>query len=107
MPKLQTRGYGYIHLHTKRWGECLIQQTSLEAYKAILPELSNKQQEVVDVIEHHPGMSNHDIARFLNWEINTVTPRVNELREKGVVDLHAIKVDRITEKKVMTWEVVK
>ena len=24
MPKLQTRGYDYIHFHTKRWGECLM-----------------------------------------------------------------------------------
>ena len=85
----------------------MIQQTSIEAYKEILPELGHRQQIVLDVIACHPGMSNHDIARFLNWEINTITPRVNELRELGVVDYHSTKVDRVTNRNVMTWEVIK
>jgi len=54
-------------------------------------------------------MSNHDISRFLGgdekgWGINCVTPRVNELRDKGMVQLHGTKVDRITKREVMTWE---
>lgn len=85
----------------------MIQQTSIEAYKSILPELGEKQREVFEVIVKHPGMSNHDIARFLGWEINTVTPRVNELRNMGVIEYHSTKVDRITNRNVMTWEVVR
>lgn len=84
----------------------VIQQTSLEAYKAILPELSDKQQTIFEVIAKHPNMSNHDIARFLNWEINTVTPRVNELREMGVVGYRGDKLDRTTNRNVMMWEIV-
>jgi len=82
----------------------VIQQTSLETYKAILPTLSERQQMIFEVIQRHPGMSNHDIARYLDWEINCVTPRVNELRAKQVVGLHSEKTDRITGVKVMTWE---
>jgi len=84
----------------------MIQQTSLESYKALLPTLSERQQIVLEVIQQHPGMSNHDIARYLNWEINCVTPRVSELRDKGRIDLCSFKIDRITERKVMTWEEV-
>jgi len=84
----------------------VIQQTSLESYKAILPELSNKQQIVFEVIAKHPGMSNHDISRFLHLEINTVTPRVNELREMGFVDYRGDKLDRATNRNVMTWEII-
>lgn len=82
----------------------MIQQTSLESYKALLPTLSERQQVVLDVIQNHPGMSNHDIARFLDWEINCVTPRVNELRDKRMVTFCGNKIDRITERNVMTWE---
>ena len=84
----------------------MIQQTSLEAYKFILHDLGEKQQEVLDTIIRHPGMSNHDIARFLGWEINCVTPRVNELRDMGLVDLMSIKEDGITNRRVMCWESV-
>lgn len=84
----------------------MIQQTSLEAYEAILPTLSDRQLIVFEVIQRHPGMSNHDIARFLNWEINCVTPRVDELRDRNMIGLNVIKKDRITEKKVMAWEVL-
>lgn len=84
----------------------MIQQTSLEAYKAIIPELAEKQKIVFDVIYKHPGMSNYDISQYLGWRINSVTPRVNELRELGFVDLHSFKEDSITHRTVMTWEVV-
>lgn len=90
--------------HTK--GDTLIQQTSLEAYEFILPELAERQQEIFEVIQRHPGMSNHDISRFLNVEINCVTPRVNELRDKHMVGLHGQKTDRITNRTVNTWEVL-
>ena len=84
----------------------MIQQTSLEAYKAILPRLSETQEIIFNVIKDHKGMSNHDISRFIGWEINTVTPRVNELRDLRMVDCYRIKVDRVTGRKCMTWEII-
>jgi DNA-binding MarR family transcriptional regulator len=81
----------------------MIQDTTLEAYKIIEPELGNLQHEIYNVIISNPGMSNHDLARFLHWEINRVTPRVKELRDKGLVICGGTKTDRITHKEVMTW----
>ena len=82
-----------------------VQQTSMEAYEAMIPLLSENQAVGYDVIRDHPGMSNHDIARFLHWEINCVTGRVKELRDLGVVVFCGNKVDRVTGNTVMCWEV--
>ena len=84
----------------------MIQETSLEAYKVLTPELGNLQETVYNTIIDHPGMSNHDIARYLNWEINRVTPRVKELRDKGLVILSHHKEDSITERRVICWKTI-
>lgn len=81
----------------------MIESTTLEAFKIIQPSLGELQQTVYDVISNYPGMSNHDIARFLHWEINRVTPRVKELRDMGVVIMSHYKKDHITNKRVMCW----
>ena len=92
----------------------MIQQTSLEAYKAIIPELSDRQQEVFNVLVEHPGFSNRDVLYYLRtmnpkrkYEASGVYPRITELREKGIVDFHSYKKDLLTNKRVMTWEVVR
>lgn len=77
----------------------------MEAFEAMIPVLGEKQAIVYDVIRDHPSMSNHDVARFLHWEINSVTGRVKELRDLGVVVLCGKKVDRVTGCTVMCWEV--
>ena len=84
----------------------MIQPTSLEAYQVLEPELGNLQRTVYQVLVFNPGMSNHDIARTLHWEINRVTPRVKELRDKGLVIQNGSKIDRLTNKRVMCWKVV-
>lgn len=81
----------------------MIQETSLEAYRVLRPELGEQQEKVYNVIQAHPGMSNHDIARYLGWEINRVTPRVKELRDKGIMIHSHTKMDHITKQKVMCW----
>lgn len=84
----------------------MIQETSLEAYKVLIPELGNLQEIVYDTITSHPGMSNHDIARYLSWEINRVTPRVKELRDKGLVIVSHHKEDGITGRRVLCWKTI-
>ena len=84
----------------------MIQETSLEAYKVLKPELGEQQETVYNTIIGHPGMSNHDIARYLGWEINRVTPRVKELRDKGLVILSHYKTDSITGRSVICWKTI-
>lgn len=58
--------------------------TSRLAYDSV-QELSNKQAEVLEKIEELQPCSNKEIAKALNWEINRVTGRVNELAKKGLI----------------------
>ena len=81
----------------------MLQDTSLEAYKSIMPELGDMQQDVYYAIAKNPGMSNHDIARYLHIEINRVTPRVKELRDLNLIVFSHYKQDRITQRTVMCW----
>jgi len=80
-----------------------VQNTSLEAYTDLLYILGEKQETILNTIREHPNVSNHDIARILHWEINTVTPRVYELRNMDLVLDNGLKIDRLTGRKVMTW----
>ena len=59
-------------------------KTSLFAYNSI-QELGNKQMEVFEKIVELQPCSNKTIAESLNWEINRVTGRVNELAKKGLI----------------------
>lgn len=82
-----------------------IQPTSIEAYKSIQPTLGDMQRFIYKAIQKNPGMSNHDISRFLQLEINKVTPRVKELRTMNLVIFSHYKKDRKTGRKVMCWTI--
>ena len=83
----------------------MIQPTSLEAYKILTPSLGERQQQVYITITQHPGVSNLDLCRILKLPINSITPRVKELRDKGLVILSGYKKDHITQKRMMCWSV--
>ena len=83
----------------------MIQRTSLEAYDSIKPELGNMQQEVYKTIEQYPSISNHEISSIIKKPINSITPRVKELRDLNLVYCVGTKKDRITNRNVMCWSV--
>lgn len=84
----------------------MIQETSLEAYYDLKNSLGDRQRMILNIIKVYPGVSNHDISCILNIPINSVTPRVKELRAMGFVEFDHYKVDRRTGKRVMTWVAV-
>jgi len=81
----------------------MVQSTSKEAYMHIIPRLGEKQRTILNIIKLYPGVSNLDISRICNFKINSVTPRVKELRDKGLVEFCFNKVDRVTHRTVMCW----
>lgn len=87
-------------------GENVIQETSLEAYEILLPNLGKMQSRIYNILKIYPNSSNLDISRFINKPINGVTPRVKELRDKGLVVQSGHKVDQETKRRVMTWRPV-
>lgn len=84
----------------------MIQSTSLEAYHILEPILGERQHLVFDTIKQNPGISNHELSQFLGLEINSITPRVKELRDKGLVVCCGTKKDSSTGMNVMTWKIV-
>lgn len=63
-----------------------MQITSIEAYfTKVKPTVGPKQQKVLEAIEELGPCTDSMIVEFLNWPINCVTPRRNELVKKGKV----------------------
>jgi len=63
----------------------MIQSTSKIAFQKIQPTLNARQNQVLDAIVKLGVASNQQIAEFLGWQINKVTPRTLELRHAGKV----------------------
>lgn len=81
-----------------------IQDTSREAYQAIQPVLGERQQEVFSLLSTYGAMCNSEIADNMAVPISYITPRVGELREKGlVVESHRAKYPA-TNRKVIFWK---
>ena len=59
--------------------------TSILAYAEVLENLGDKQNKVYAVIRRLGSCNNKMIARELNWDINSVTGRVNELCKDHIV----------------------
>jgi len=87
----------------------MIQETSLEAYLEVKPRLGEKQKEVYRLLKNATrvgfDMTNMEIAQALRWSINRVTPRVYELREKGLVVLSQKRQCSVTGRRAMAWRV--
>jgi DNA-binding MarR family transcriptional regulator len=77
-----------------------MQMTSIEAFHS-LKNLGAKQQAVLDELTN--PMTNRQLARRLGWEINRVTPRVNELVALGFVTEHGTTIDQDTNKRAILW----
>jgi len=84
----------------------MIQDTSLEAYYSMEHKINDMQRLVLNIIKVYPGVSNREISVILHKPINTVTPRVKELRAMGFVKFHHDKIDRRTGRRVKAWEAV-
>jgi len=82
-----------------------VAETSRLAYYSIRCELDSRKTEVFGVIDDSPGFCNREIAFVLGLPINSVTPRVKELRDLGLVVCSGVKVDSMTGRSVKTWKV--
>lgn len=84
----------------------MVASTSREAYNTISCELGKRQQMVMDFLEknhHEHGWTNSEIADFLLLPINSITPRIHELRKLGLVRQWSVRVCSITGFKAKSW----
>ena len=84
----------------------MITETSLESYYLIKDKLNPLHRKILNLIRMYPGLCNTDISVIGKIKINTVTPRVKELRAFGLVEEDDKKFDRRTHRWVMTWRAV-
>ena len=58
----------------------MLQQTSILAYRSV--EINKNQKLVLEALEEIYPATNKQIAKHMGWEINSVTPRMLELRSE-------------------------
>lgn len=82
--------------------------TSLLAYNELKEKnlLIGKRLDVYNAIKKIGCGTNKMIARYLSWEINRVTGRVNELAEGGVIRLSKKEICPIGGKLAQWWSVI-
>lgn len=81
----------------------MLQQTSLLAYQEAKARLTNTQSQVYRALEEIYPATNKMVAKHLGWEINSITPRMLELRGKRKV-VEAYKGKDITGRTAIFWE---
>jgi DNA-binding MarR family transcriptional regulator len=84
----------------------MIQTTSVLAYYSQLQTLGNKQIEVYEKLKELGSATNNELAKALDWEINRLTPRVFELREKGIVEECMKRACNITGRTAICWRII-
>ena len=78
--------------------------TSILAYSQILEELGERQTEVMKVLRKLKSASNFQIAKELHLPINSITPRIHELRSWGIVRQHKKDICPETNRLVIYWK---
>jgi len=81
-----------------------VEDTSIDVFvKYVLPTRNTKQQEILNVFIENPyqkDWTNRELAKYLRWSICSVTPRVYELRQNGLLIRAPKKICSVTLKKV-------
>lgn len=96
------------HERPIRAGEIMgVTQTSIDSYKATLPHLNDKQDKLYSLFQLYPknSFSDRELAKLLDWPINTVTPRRGELYTKGLIEPSKIEWDHVTKRRVQKWKI--
>lgn len=82
----------------------MIQDTSLQAYyNEVKPTLGERQRVVYEALKTKEDITNTELSLLLDWPINTVVPRVNELRKIGLVEDAGKRICRVTGRSVHSW----
>ena len=80
-----------------------IQLTSLMAFADVLENLGERQLQVLKTIDKIEPCNNLMISDYLNLPINSITPRVKELRGKRLVIKSHVGKCPITNRPTIFW----
>lgn len=84
-----------------------VQETSRIAYaQDVFPTLGDRQHEVYEILKTAQSLTNSEISVLLDKPINTITPRVFELRHLGLVKEDKKRFCSITGRTAIAWKLV-
>ena len=84
------------------------QPTSLFAYiNEVKPTLGHRQKTIYEALGLRESFTNTEMAAYLDWPINTITPRMKELRKIGLVRCAGTRECKVTGRNVLSWEIGK
>lgn len=73
------------------------------AYLEVGPSLGERQGVVYAAVKLVGPCTNTELAQYLGWSINRVTPRVFELRQLSFLVFHEQRACRITGRMAYAW----
>tara|TARA_R110002051_G_scaffold231232_1_gene293215 strand:- start:139 stop:402 length:264 start_codon:yes stop_codon:yes gene_type:complete len=85
----------------------MVNQKSIDSYNELLADetISVRQHQVLKCLKEELGQAtNRMIAKSLGWDINRVTGRVTELRDKSLVEYAGDYYDKETNRTVNLWK---
>jgi len=82
----------------------MVQETSLRAFEEVKQTLGNRQRLILNSLKTLKVANNQMLSRFLKKPINTITPRVNELRDMKLVTFSHEGSCPITKRNTMFWK---
>jgi len=87
--------------------ENMVNQKSIDSYNELIADgiISARQHQVLKCLKEELGQAtNRMIAKSLGWDINRVTGRITELRNKNLVEYAGDYYDQDTERTVNLWK---
>ncbi len=85
----------------------MVNEKSIASYQQLLEEgtISKRQSQVLHALKEELGKAtNRQLAKHLDWDINRVTGRISELRDKGLVIPSGSYFDVATNRTVNMWK---
>ena len=85
----------------------MVNQKSIDSYNELIADgtISARQHQVLKCLKEELGQAtNRMIAKSLGWDINRVTGRITELRNKNLVEYAGDYYDQDTERTVNLWK---
>jgi len=83
-----------------------VQQTSIDAYRSVIPCLGNKQWAVYVLLYNATcngmDMTDMELGKALHWPVNTITPRRGELVSMGLIVEACVRVN-VTGRRAKAW----
>ena len=82
----------------------IVAGTSLSSYLLeIEPTLGERQSYVLNAFKEMGEFTNSELSVYLHWSINRVTPRVFELRKKGLLRRSLTRSCKVTGRSATVW----